>query len=72
MNRYWNMVRMVVKSILEWDEVYLTDTGRVITGAEWDVIGFMDEARFTTADEGDQVLVGSCWVRHLHLEVEIE
>ena len=68
--KYWNMLRMVTKSILEWDEVYLTDLDRVITGAEWDALREMEVARFTTADEGDQCLIGSCWVRHLHLEIE--
>ena len=67
MNRYIDMIRLVIKSLIEWDEVYITDAGRVITGAEWDVLGYMDEARFTTADE---CLVGSCWVARLHMEVE--
>lgn len=64
-----NIARLIIKSLIEWDEVYLTDAGRVITGAEWDVLCAMDEARFTTADE---CLVGSCWVAKCHLEVDDE
>ena len=70
--KYLNMIRLVIKSLIEWDEVYLTDAGRVITGAEWDVLCAMDQARFATADEGDQIIVGSCWVARLHLEVDDE
>ena len=69
MNRYLDMIRLVTRSIVEWDEVYLTDTGRIITGAEWDVLR---DPGFATADEGDQCLVGSCWVARLHLEVDDE
>jgi len=69
-NKYWAIARLIWASIKEWDEVYLTDLGRVITGAEWDALRAMDEARFSTADEGDQCRVGACWVRHLHLEIE--
>lgn len=69
MNRYMNMVRLIIRSILEWDEVYLTHKGRVITGAEWDVRLQWDEDRLRVCDE---MLVGSCWVARLHMDVDDE
>jgi hypothetical protein len=62
MTKYLTMTRMIAKSLIEWDEVYLTASGRILTGAEWDAV------RPKTTDS----LVGSCWTTRLHLEIELD
>lgn len=69
MNRYIDMLRLIARSIIEWDEVYLTNQGRVITGPEWDIIIAYDGEALSPW-VGDECLVGSCWVARLHMEIE--
>ena len=71
MNRYLNMVRLVVRSIVEWDEVYLTNQGRIITGAEWDILIAYDGEALSPWI-GDETLIGSCWAARLHMDVDDE